>query len=95
MINETTDESLANIKQSSLVCTSLLKVDKNAERVERTVNIPILTNSVVVKPGDELLVFNPKLLKEPMTIEPASQLAAGKRKPHGGVKEAASKAKRK
>ena len=40
--------------------------------VEQNVSIPVLTNTRVIQAGEELLIFNAKLAKERLTMEPAS-----------------------
>ena len=91
LVKETEDESLANMKQSTLQVKVSIDFGKEYGTEEKNVGVPILTNSRSVKPGDELLCFNPSLAKARVTIELAPT-SDGKRKTAGG--QAAGKRKK-
>ena len=70
LVQYTDEQDRANMHRSTLKCTMSMTAGKDETSVDAVI-IPILQNSKVVKPGDELLVFGDKLVKPAEYIEPA------------------------
>ena len=71
LVGHTADKDLANMDRSTLKCTGSFTAGCEESQGDAAL-VPILQNTKVVKAGDELLLYDSKLGRPSLSIEPLS-----------------------